>query len=239
MLQSDSAESSPDLLQFAVTESLHRYDEPDRPAQRLIVSHTTTARARPRRVPATRSCIQIQVSDDDLIKRIAGRDAAAMHILYVRYRAKVFNYIHRLVREKEDVEDLVSQAFLDVWQAAATFEGRSQVATWLLAIARFKALHHFRNRKRDRIDDVEIPEIVDDAGSPDAMIDRIKRNAVLRSCVGRLRPAQRKVVDLVYYQEKSVIEASAVLGVPCATIKTRMFYARKELATLLETSGLG
>lgn len=205
------------------------------PAKRS--SPVAKANACPRRTSAIHTCSDTFVSDGDLIKRIAGRDAAAMHILYVRYRAKTFNYIHRLVREKEDAEDLVSQAFLEVWHAAATFEHRSSVSTWLLAIARFKALHHFRQRKRDRIDDVEISEEIDDAETPEAMIDRLKTNELLRSCIAKLCPARRKVVDLVYYQERSVVEASAILGIPCATVKTRMFYARKELATLLESAG--
>jgi RNA polymerase sigma-70 factor (ECF subfamily) len=69
------------------------------------------------------------------------------------------------------------------------------------------------------------------------MIDRMRMNDALRSCVLKLTPARRKVVDLVYYQERSVIEASEILGIPCATVKTRMFYARKDLATLLEGVG--
>jgi RNA polymerase sigma-70 factor (ECF subfamily) len=116
---------------------------------------------------APRRTFQNQLFDDHLIQRVARRDTVAMHILYVRYRAKVFNYVHRLVHERGDVGDLVSQAFLDVWHASDTFEHRSTVSTWILAIARFKALHHFRQRKRERIDDVEILEMIDHAESPE------------------------------------------------------------------------
>jgi RNA polymerase sigma-70 factor, ECF subfamily len=207
-----------------------------RPAKRPI--SVTKNHARTGRAEATRACSQALTSDDDLIRRIAGHDASAMHLLYERYRAKAFNYIHRIVREIEDVEDLVSQTFLEVWHAAGTFERRSSVSTWLLAIARFKAFHHFRRRKRDRIDDVEMPEQIDDAESAETMIDRVKLNEALRACVSKLDPARRKVVDLVYYQERSVIEASEILGIPCATVKTRMFYARKDLAILLAGAGI-
>lgn len=224
---------------FEANEPTRPWDEASRAPQRQIANRVAKTRMRRR---ALRACSQAQVSgqvsDEDLIKRIARRDAAAMHTLYVRYRAKAFNYIHRLVREREDVDDIVSQAFLDVWHAADTFECRSSVSTWLLAIARFKALHHFRRRSRARIDDVEISERIDDSESPETTIDRMKVNDLLRSCVRKLHPAQRKVVDLVYYQERSVVEASEILGIPCATVKTRMFYARKELATLLESAGI-
>lgn len=239
MLQSDPMESFPDSL--AAHGSTPPSGEIFRSAQRYT-SCRAKVHTHPRPTRVIRSCAQAlapdQVSDDDLIRRIAGHDGAAMHRLYVRYRAKVFNYVHRLVPEREDVDDLVSQAFLDVWHAAGTFEYRSSVSTWLLAIARFKALHHFRKRRRERIDDVEIPEVIDDAESPDTMIDRAKMNDVLRACVGKLHPARREVVDLVYYQERSVIEASEILGIPCATVKTRMFYARKDLAILLEGAGI-
>ncbi|WP_371073498.1 MULTISPECIES: helix-turn-helix domain-containing protein [unclassified Sinorhizobium] len=68
----------------------------------------------------SRACSQVLVSDDDLIKRIAGRDAAAMRTLYLRYRAKAFDFIDRHVHDGREVEDIVSQTCLDVWHAADT-----------------------------------------------------------------------------------------------------------------------
>ncbi len=227
MLQSDMTEAFHDDLLLDAGQHAGLGNDAEAPTPAAKAS-TRSRRAVPRR------SLQNQLSDDDLIKRVAGRDAAAMDILYVRYRAKVFNYVHRLVHERDDVNDLVSQAFLDVWHAADTFEHRSSVSTWILAIARFKALRHFRQRKRERIDDVEIPEMIDDAESPEKLIDRTRMNNMLRACVLRLDPARRRVVDLVYYQDRSVIEASEILGIPCATVKTRMFYARKDLAMLLK-----
>jgi RNA polymerase sigma-70 factor (ECF subfamily) len=79
--------------------------------------------------------------------------------------------------------------------------------------------------------------MIDDAESAEKAIERARMNDMLRSCVLKLNPARRKVVDLVYYQERSVIETSEILGIPCSTVKTRMFYARKDLAILLEGAG--
>lgn len=231
MLQSDVTEA----LQRALGLDASEHTTPGRDTE--IFAQGTKIATRSRRA-APRRNLQNQLCDDDLIKRVAKRDSAAMHILYVRYRSKVFNYVHRLVHERADVDDLVSQAFLNVWHAANTFEHRSTVSTWILAIARFKALHHFRQRKRERIDDVEIPEMIDEAESAERMIDRSRMTDALRSCVLKLDPARRKVVDLVYYQERSVIEASEILGIPCSTVKTRMFYARKDLVVLLQGAGV-
>ncbi len=62
--------------------------------------------------------------------------------------------------------------------------------------------------------------------------------ALLRQCLGQLSPAHREIVDLVYYHERSVDEVATILGVPAATVKTRMFHARKRLAELLRAAGI-
>lgn len=177
-------------------------------------------------------------SDDELIARIARSDPAAMQILYLRHRVRIFKFLRRQVRSRETAEDLVSQVFLDVWRSAGAFEHRSRVSTWLLSIARFKALGLLRQRMHERIDDVALPEIVDASDSPEATVDRTRTNAMLRSCIGKLCPAQRTVIDLVYYHERSVAEVGEILGIPSGTVKTRMFNARKRLATLLDDAGI-
>src|SRR5262245_2277773 len=79
-------------------------------------------------------------SDDVLIGRIATGDRLAMQVLFARHHVRVYRFVLRLVRDESVAEDLISEVFLDVWRQAGRFEGRSQVSTWLLAIARFKAL---------------------------------------------------------------------------------------------------
>ena len=74
-------------------------------------------------------------------------------------------------------EDLVSQVFLDVWRTASQFEGRSQVSTWLLSIARFKALTALRQRKHEDIDQEDVLEIADEADTPEASLDRSNTSA--------------------------------------------------------------
>ena len=128
--------------------------------------------------------------------------------------------------------------FLDVWRAAGQFEGRSQVSTWLLSIARFKALTALRQRRHEDIDQDNVLEIADERDTPEASLDRSTTSAIRRSCIGKLSPAHREIVDLVYFHEMSVEEAGRVIGIPQATVKTRMFYARKQLAELLKDAGI-
>jgi RNA polymerase sigma-70 factor (ECF subfamily) len=177
-------------------------------------------------------------SDEMLLENIAGGDRNAMHTLYARHNVRVYRFVLRMLRDTTAAEDLVSQVFLDVWRTANQFEGRSQVSTWLLSIARFKALTALRQRKYEDIDQDDVMEIADQADTPEASLDRSRTSAILRACVAKLSPAHREIVNLVYYHEKSVEEVATLIGIPASTVKTRMFYARKQLADLLKSAGI-
>ena len=177
-------------------------------------------------------------SDEMLLERISGGDRSAMHTLYSRHNVRVYRFVLRMMRDTTSAEDLVSQVFLDVWRTAGQFEGRSQVSTWLLSIARFKALTALRQRKHEDIDQDDVMEIADPSDTPEASLDRSRTSAILRACVAKLSPAHREIVNLVYYHEKSVEEVAALIGIPASTVKTRMFYARKQLAELLKSAGI-
>ena len=177
-------------------------------------------------------------SDETLLEGIAQGGRNAMHILYSRHNVRVYRFILRMVRDTTAAEDLVSQVFLDVWRTAGQFEGRAQVSTWLLSIARFKALTALRQRRHEDIDLDEVLEIADEAHTPEASLDRSNTSAILRACVAKLSPAHREIINLVYYHEKSVEEAGEIIGIPQSTVKTRMFYARKQLADLLKGAGV-
>jgi len=177
-------------------------------------------------------------SDEMLLDSIADGSRNAMHILYCRHNVRIFRFILRMVRDASMAEDLTSQVFLDVWRTASQFEGRSQVSTWLLSIARFKALTAMRQRRHEDIDQEEMLEIADDADTPEVSLDRSNTSAILRACVAKLSPAHREIINLVYYHEMSVEEAGKTIGIPQSTVKTRMFYARKQLAELLRVAGV-
>jgi RNA polymerase sigma-70 factor (ECF subfamily) len=135
-------------------------------------------------------------------------------------------------------EDLVSEVFFDVWRQAERFECRSQVSTWLMAIARNKALSVLRRRQTEVLDE-EVAEFIEDtADTPEVSIQKKQQTAVLRDCLTQLSPAHREIIDLVYYHEKSIDEVAQIIGVPQNTVKTRMFYARKRIGELLSAKGL-
>jgi RNA polymerase sigma-70 factor (ECF subfamily) len=177
-------------------------------------------------------------SDEMLLQSIADGGRTAMHILYSRHHVRVYRFILRIVHDASVAEDLASQVFLDVWRTARQFEGRSQVSTWLLSIARFKALTALRQRRHEDIDQDVMLDIADEADTPEASLDRSTTSAILRACVARLSPAHREIINLVYYHEKTVEEVGIIIGIPQSTVKTRMFYARKQLAEMLRGAGV-
>jgi RNA polymerase sigma-70 factor (ECF subfamily) len=187
---------------------------------------------------AHRRFVEESVSDELLLKSVAEGDKAAMHIMFVRHREKVFRFIQKIVRNPSIADDLVSQVFLDVWRSAANrFENRSRVSTWLLSIARLKALNSLRGPRHVSVEDGDVLGIADAADTPEVTLDRKKITATLRACIEKLSPAHREIIDLIYYREKSLAEASELIGIPHATVKSRMFYARKQLARILVNVG--
>jgi RNA polymerase sigma-70 factor (ECF subfamily) len=180
----------------------------------------------------------LSASDEVLIGRIAQGDRLAMQALFARHQLRVYRFVLRLVGNPTAAEDLISEVFLDVWRQADRFEGRSAVSTWLLAIARFKALSSMRRRPHEELDDEKVGAIEDTSDDPELSVQKKDKGAALRKCLQALSPEHREVIDLVYYHEKSVEEVAAIAGIPEATVKTRMFYARKKLSELLRAAGI-
>jgi RNA polymerase sigma-70 factor, ECF subfamily len=178
------------------------------------------------------------ISDEVLIAKIAKGDRPAMEALFTRYRVRVFKFVLRMVRNEAIAEELNSDVFLDVWRQAGTFEGRSAVSTWIFSIARYKALTVLQRRPEEKLDDERADAIEDDADDPEVALAKKDKAAVLRQCLEQLSAEHREIVNLVYYQHKSVEEVSAIVGIPEATVKTRMFYARKKLSELLAERGI-
>jgi RNA polymerase sigma-70 factor, ECF subfamily len=179
----------------------------------------------------------LSASDEILIGRIAQGDRLAMQILFARHQVRVYRFVLRLVGNPAAAEDLVSEVFLDVWRHADRFEGRSTVSTWLLAIARFKGLSSMRRKPEEELDEEAAGAIEDTSDDPEVAVQKMDKGAALRKCLQRLSQEHREVIDLVYYHEKSVEEVAKIIGIPEATVKTRMFYARKKLSELLKASG--
>lgn len=177
-------------------------------------------------------------SDETLVGLVAQGDKDAMRVLFARHNVRVFRFLLRIVGNEATAEDLLNDVFLDVWRNAARFEARSQVSTWMLAIARFKALASLRRRTTDELDDDADEMLEDPADDPETVMQKTDRSALLQDCLKQLSIAHRQVIDLVYYHDQSIDEVAEIIGVTQSTVKTRMFYARKRIAELMAERGV-
>jgi len=177
-------------------------------------------------------------SDEALVRAIAAGDQHAMQVLYARHSVRVYRFVLRLTNDGSLAEDLVSEVFIEVWRQADSFKAKSQVSTWMLAIARHKALSALRSRSDEQLDDETTTAIVDSADDAETTVNKRDRSAIVQQCLSQLSALHREVLDLVYYHEKSVDEVAEIVGAPANNVKTRMFYARKRMQALLEAAGL-
>ncbi|MGD9783960.1 MAG: sigma-70 family RNA polymerase sigma factor [Hyphomicrobiaceae bacterium] len=176
--------------------------------------------------------------DVNLIQRIAGRDELALRALVGRHQVRLFRFLMRLVRDEGMAEELSNEVFMEVWRNAERYEGRSQVGTWLLSIARNRAVSRLRKRRESSWDEDAAAEIADDSDTPEVTTQKLDKAEALRRCLNGLSAEHREIVDLVYYQEMSVAEVAEIIGIPENTVKTRLFYARKKLSELLLKAGV-
>jgi len=178
-----------------------------------------------------------KASDEALIERIARGDAQAMRLFFARHQIGVYRFARRLLDDHGTAEDVTSEVFLSVWRGADGFRGHSSASTWLLAIARYKAISAAR-RRPDSILDECFSSIEDPSDDPEIAVQKKGRSEIIRGCLQRLSPKHREIVDLVYYHGKSIREVAEIVEAPESTVKTRMFYARQKLSQLLEAAGV-
>lgn len=189
-------------------------------------------------------------ADEMLLVAIAAGNDKALDTLYRRYSVLVYRYLMRLTGDEQLADELVTDVFLQVWRRAHAFGGRSQVSTWILAIARFMALSTYRQRRqcsnrerayeaeRAKEQDIIQNSIEDVPNNPECFLIKEGVRTQIRSFLKHLSDKHREIIDLLYYQEKTVDEAAAITSTSTNTVKTRAFYARRHLARLVSESGL-
>ncbi|NJM33754.1 MAG: sigma-70 family RNA polymerase sigma factor [Rhodomicrobium sp.] len=178
------------------------------------------------------------IDDGTLLARIAALDESAMRVLFVRHHGRVLGFVRRMLRSEAMAEEIANEVFLEVWRAAGSFQHRSSPLTWVLSIARKRALNVLRKRFETNWNEDGAIEIADDGDDPEVTAQKADKGEILRRCFEALPPIYREIIDLVYYHELSIKEVCEVLGVPDGTVKTRLFNARKRLEAMLEQAGV-
>src|SRR6476646_4492819 len=135
-------------------------------------------------------------SNEVLVERIAAGDKLAMQVLFARHRTPVYRWLLRFVGNEAAAEDLLSDVFFDVWQQAGRFEGRASVTTWLLSIARFKALSARRRRTDAELNETIEATVADSSDNPEITLQKKSRDQLLRQAVTKLSSDHREIIDL-------------------------------------------
>lgn len=174
-------------------------------------------------------------ADREWLGQTARGDRDAFERLYRAYQRRIFGYLFRMVGGAEPAEELTSDVMLEVWKSAASFKGESQVSTWIFGIARFKALSFLRRPRSESVDVAQAVDIPDPHELPDATLVRHSMRTGIKEALSRLSEEHREVVELTFFEGFSYPEIARLLECPVNTVKTRMFYARKQLRELLGT----
>ena len=166
---------------------------------------------------------------------MAGGDEAALSELYNRYRLILFGLLLRILHSRAEAEDCLQEVFLQVWRQAAAFdEARGRPFTWLVTMARSRAIDRLRAlSSRDRTAQDAARATVEETS--DAVTDAIRSEqaAVVRKALDALPAEQRRVLELAYFDGLTQSEIAARLNQPLGTIKTRTRTAMMKLRELL------
>lgn len=132
--------------------------------------------------PESRSFTDSQgLSDKALVRLMAEGDKRALKLLYVRHQQRLCRFVIRLTGNDSTAEEVVNEVFLQAWRHADEFGGRVQVATWLMSIARFKAISECRRRSDARLDEKAAATIEDVSDSPSISMEKAERNDILQN----------------------------------------------------------
>lgn len=167
-------------------------------------------------------------SDAELLARIVDGDRPAFRLLYLRYHARLYRFVLRLIHRPELTEEVVNDVMLTVWQKADQFRGDAAVATWLFGIAYRRGLKTLR-RWPLPVDPAARPESADPAAVPERAVDQDLEAVRLQRGLAQLSPEHRAVVELTYFFGHSCAEVAAIVNCPVNTVKTRLFHARRRL----------
>jgi len=168
----------------------------------------------------------------ELIGRIVHGDMRAFDQLYRIYFPRLMRFLSRMTRRPTMVEELINDTMLVVLHKAGTFNGKAKLSTWIFAIAYRKALKALRDLDEPLEYDAREPADTPDNGPRNQILQQ-QMHALLTRAVHALTAEHRAVIELTYFHGADYREIAQIMDCPVATVKTRMFYARRRLKTLL------
>jgi len=189
----------------------------------------------------------LKSDNSELIKKAIEGDEAAYRNLLENYRGALYNLLFKMVRNKEETEDLVQEAFMKAFKALPSFNEEYAFSTWLYKIAINNCIDHMRKKKlktysinkpvqsKDGELDREFP---DTSMSPDKSILSEERSNIIESAIDELPENYKTAIIMRHSEEKSYEEISQILNIPLGTVKARIFRAREMLKKKLKDKAI-
>jgi RNA polymerase sigma-70 factor, ECF subfamily len=173
--------------------------------------------------------------DHELLAAVAAGDQSAFERLYERFEKRAFQYALSIVRDRFVAEEVLVDAMTSVWHGASGFTGQSQVSTWILGIARHKALDALRRSARNRRNEPleDSPELADETQTTAEALDRASGAQATRRALARLSQDHQEILRLAFFEELPYEDIAALLAIPVNTVKTRVYYAKQQLKRCL------
>lgn len=187
--------------------------------------------------------LSTSATDAELLRRLALGEERALSELYDRHSATAYSLARAIVRDVADAEEVVAEAFAQIWRSAASFDPlRGSVLAWITTIVRTRALDLIRaQRRRARVlddavltgDEESIVGVPSSGDTPDRDVERAEARELVRRSLGELPAPQRRVLELAYFGGMSQSEIAEFLKEPLGTVKTRMRAGLEKLRTAL------
>jgi RNA polymerase sigma-70 factor (ECF subfamily) len=176
------------------------------------------------------------LDEDDVVARCQQGDASAFRQLFALHRHDVARLVFRMTGPRVDLEDIIQEVFLQVHRSLKDFRGQSKFTTWLHRVTINVVLMHKRAaRSRPQLVHPQADDIQPDSRlPPDEDVARLERMRAFRRLIDRLADKKKMVFVLHELEGRSPAEISKIVEAPVLTVRTRLFYARRELCEMLK-----
>ncbi len=178
-------------------------------------------------------------SDAELIKKTLEGEWRNYAVLVRKYESKIYSYVYFMVKNREDAEEITQDTFTKAYRALHSYRAEAKFSTWLLRIAHFECLTLFRRKVPTR---VSIENLLQTEGNsendPSRNLYLADRNSVLATALSKLKPDERSVITMFYYNELSIQETTKATNLSESNVKILLHRSRKKLLKILKGMGI-
>jgi len=178
------------------------------------------------------------LNDSEIINQVLSGDNQAYAVLVNRYQGYVFTLVLRMIKNREDAEEVAQDIFIKAYRSLADFRGASKFTTWLYTIVNTTCITFLRKKKLDvhSLDNEKVFEVADsqDSGFRANQVEQKSRIAMVNNAIARLNPDDAQIITLFYKSEQTLDEIAQILGVEPNAAKVRLHRARTRLKDRME-----